>query len=161
MERRFEREPKLELAYYDFMATYVSMGQMERVPGSETCHPHAWYLSHHAVIQSSPTSWKVRVVFNVSRRIRIHGSLNNYLIPGPELQSYLSLIITNWKRHRFVFTADIVKIFHQVLIHQQIVICNASCGPQPLVRRQPSTAYRQSPTARHMNHSSPLEPWLS
>ena len=35
---------------------------------------------------------------------------------GPALQSDLSLILLNWRKYRYVFTADIVKMFRQIRI---------------------------------------------
>ncbi|XP_017890719.1 uncharacterized protein LOC108631379 [Ceratina calcarata] len=56
--RRFDRDSNLALEYRKFMLAYEQLGHMERVPPSEVENPRAWYLPHHAVIQS-----KIRIVF--------------------------------------------------------------------------------------------------
>ncbi|XP_046145643.1 uncharacterized protein LOC123988928 [Osmia bicornis bicornis] len=70
MYRRFARDPKLALAYREFMTVYENLGHMERIPASELDNSRAWYLPHHAVVQSTPLKWKIRVVFDASRKTR-------------------------------------------------------------------------------------------
>ncbi|XP_034172341.2 uncharacterized protein LOC117600703 [Osmia lignaria lignaria] len=114
MHRRFVRDPKLAQAYREFMSVYESLGHMEQVPTSEIDDPRAWYLPHHAVVQSTLSTWKIRVVFDASRRTCDRQCLNDFLMAGPALQRDLSLNLLNWRRYRYVFTADIVKMFRQV-----------------------------------------------
>ena len=45
--------------------------------------------------------------------------LNDYFAAGPALQSDLSLVLLNWRRFRYVFTADIVKMFRQIRVAPQ------------------------------------------
>lgn len=117
LERRFSKDSKLEEEYRKFMDTYLQLGHMEHVPESDTLEPRALYIPHHPVIQSTLTSWKLRVVFDASRKTSNGECLNKHLMTGVKLQSDLSLILTDWRRHRFVFTADIVKMFRQIKIH--------------------------------------------
>ncbi|XP_011883742.1 PREDICTED: uncharacterized protein LOC105570900, partial [Vollenhovia emeryi] len=114
MHRRFARDARLAQSYREFMETYESLGHMERVPPEETANPSAWYLPHHAVVQCSGTAWKLRVVFDASRQTKGGYSLNHYMMKGPPLQRDLALILLNWRRYRFVFTTDIVKMFRQI-----------------------------------------------
>ena len=119
MHRRFSRDPKLARAYREFMQVYEDLGHMTRIPIAEIRQPGAWYLPHHAVVQETPDKWKLRVVFDASRRTREGHSLNNFLLPGPPLQKDLSLVLLNWRRYLFAFTADIVKMFRQVGVHRE------------------------------------------
>ena len=52
---------------------------MVRLSTSETSNDRAWYLPHHAVMQSSQKQWKLRVVFDASRRTRDGSFLNDFL----------------------------------------------------------------------------------
>ena len=116
MERRFIRDAKLAHAYLDFMQEYEALGHMEQVLYHKLNNPGAWYLPHHAVVQSTLDRWKLRLVFDASRRTVHHGSLNQHLFPGPSLQGDLALILINWRQYRFAFTADIVKMYRQILV---------------------------------------------
>ncbi|XP_046141252.1 uncharacterized protein LOC123987702 [Osmia bicornis bicornis] len=114
--RKFTRDPKLASAYREFMRTYEALGHMTRVPADESVNSRSWYLPHHAVVQSTPAQYKVRVVFDASRRTHDQYRLNDFLMSGPPLQQDLSLVLLNWRRYKYVFTADIVKMFRQILV---------------------------------------------
>ena len=116
VQHRFETDPQLASAYRDFTATYEELGYMQCIPEPEIDNEKVWYLPHHAIMQRSALSKKIRVVFDASRKTRAGQSLNDFLIPGPALQRDLALILLNWRRYRFVFTADIVKMFRQIRV---------------------------------------------
>ena len=99
MHRRFARDPKLAQGYREFMQEYEKLGHMTPIPPTEIQQPRAWYVSHHSVIQETPDTWKLRVVFDASRRTREGHFLNNFLLSGPPLQRDLSLILLNWRRY--------------------------------------------------------------
>ncbi|XP_058798035.1 uncharacterized protein LOC131668142 [Phymastichus coffea] len=117
--RRFSRDPTLQQAYTDFMETYIKLGHMIPVPRSEIKNTRAWYHPHHPVITGTAEKPKIRVVFDASRRTHDKYCLNELLMSGPALQSDLSLILLNWRRYKYVFTADIVKIFRQILVARE------------------------------------------
>ncbi|XP_051175592.1 uncharacterized protein LOC127290821 [Leptopilina boulardi] len=119
-ERRFKQDIKLSEAYCEFMDKYESDGHMKRVPEEELNNPKAWYIPHHAVVQQTNNlDWKLRVVFNASRLTSQKKCLNDFLHAGPALQNDIGLILLNWRRHKVVFTADIVKMFRQILVHPE------------------------------------------
>ncbi|XP_070144622.1 uncharacterized protein [Drosophila kikkawai] len=62
---------------------------------------------------------KVRVVFNASSPSSNGNSLNDILYPGPVLQSDLTLQILKWRTFKFVFNADITKMYRQILLNQE------------------------------------------
>ncbi|XP_066585563.1 uncharacterized protein [Prorops nasuta] len=116
LHRRFGRDNQLANAYREFMITYEQLGHMERIPVTELANPNAWYLPHHPVIKRSP--WKLRVVFDASRQTSEQLSLNKLLHIGPALQKDLALVLTNWRKYRYVFFwGDIIKMFRQVIVH--------------------------------------------
>ncbi|XP_066585595.1 uncharacterized protein [Prorops nasuta] len=116
LHRRFLRDPKLAHDYCVFMESYKNLGHMQRVSKSEVDNPRAWYLPHHAVVQTIP-NWKLRVVFDASRRNANQHCLNEFLLVGQALQNDLSLILLQWRKYKFVFTTDIVKMFRQISLH--------------------------------------------
>ncbi|XP_058792416.1 uncharacterized protein LOC131664919 [Phymastichus coffea] len=109
--RRFLNDSKLANAYAEFMDTYLKLGHMERVPTTEINNPQAWYLPHHAVITHTSRQSKIRVVFDASRKTHDKQCLNDFFIAGPPHQNDLFLILLNWRRYRYAFTADIIKMF--------------------------------------------------
>ena len=119
MHRRFARDPKLAQEYREFMRQYEHLGHMTRVPASEIQQEAAWYLPHHAMVQASNLSWKLRVVFDASRRTRDGHFLNDFLFTGAPLQGDLSLVLLNCRRYLFAFTADIVKMFRQIHVKRE------------------------------------------
>lgn len=119
MQRRLSRDARLADAYGAFMKDYERLGHMTRVQASEIRCEDAWYLPHHAVVQDSGDKYKVRVVFDASRKTRGGHCLNDFLLSGPPLQGDLSLILLNWRKYRFAFTADIVKMFRQIRVKRE------------------------------------------
>jgi len=74
------------------------------------------YIPHHAVIKKSSTTTKLCVVFNASCRIRNGTTLNDHLLVGPKLQQDLPAIIARWRQWRYVYTANIAKMFRQIMV---------------------------------------------
>jgi len=69
----------------------------------------SYYFSHHAVLKPESTSTKLRVVFNAS-------SLNDIPHAGPVLQSVLTIQILKWRYFRYVYSADIEKMYRQIWV---------------------------------------------
>ncbi|XP_066595396.1 uncharacterized protein [Prorops nasuta] len=114
--RRFEKDPVLANEYRQFMQLYESLGHMCLIPENEISKKRAWYIPHHAVIQNGLSQRKIRVVFDASRLIAGQQCLNQFLLPGKSLQNDLSLILLGWRQFRYVFTADIIKMFRQIRV---------------------------------------------
>ncbi|XP_070137077.1 uncharacterized protein [Drosophila bipectinata] len=75
-----------------------------------------YYLPHHAVFKPESTTTKVRVVFNASSPSANGTSLNDILYAGPVLQSDLTIQILKWRYFKFVFNADIEKMYRQIWV---------------------------------------------
>ncbi|XP_043494166.1 uncharacterized protein LOC122519065 [Polistes fuscatus] len=149
LHRRFARDSRLAQAYREFMKSYEELGHMSRVPRSETLCQEDWYLPHNAVVQQDNSRWKLRVVFDASRRTRDGHSLNSFLLTGPASQGDLSLILLNWRRYRVVFTADIVKMFRQIRVvpeHQdyQRIIWSPDASSEPVKFRLNTVTYGEA-----------------
>ena len=72
-----------------------------------------WYIPHHGIYH--PQKFKVRVVFDCSATFEGH-SLNDKLIPGPDLISNLLGFLSRFRQEKLAFIADIEKMFFQVRI---------------------------------------------
>lgn len=90
---------------------------MEKVDDSD-CVP-SYYLPHHGVFKLDSTTTQLRVVFNGSSISSNGRSLNDNLYIGPTLQQDLVALITKWRFYKYVFSADITKMYRQILVHQR------------------------------------------
>lgn len=114
-ERKFVREPELHQRYIDFINEYIGMGHMVECNDSDI--EKGYYLPHHAVMKESTTT-KLRVVFDASRKTSTGISLNDCMMTGPKLQSDLVDIIMRFRLRKIAFTADIAKMYRQILISE-------------------------------------------
>lgn len=91
----------------------------------ESSENQRWYIPHHGVYHSRKPD-KIRLVFDCSAK---HGgtSLNDQLIPGPDLTNSLIGVLTRFRQEPVAFMADIEAMFYQV--SQKLnEIYFASCG---------------------------------
>ncbi|KMQ90572.1 bel12-ag transposon polyprotein [Lasius niger] len=118
MTRRFARDSAFGERYRVFMSEYLALGHMSPV-GAATANPGAavCYLPHHGVLRGPGPEAKIRVVFNGSSRTMDGSSLNASLHVGPNLLPALADILTRWRRHRYVFVADVEKMYRQIAVH--------------------------------------------
>jgi len=83
------------------MNDYQTLGHME-----VTRQPGKYFIPHHTVLKADSDISKLRVVFDASARSSSGLSLNDVLYTGPKLQTY-------------IFTADIVKMYQQIMIRPE------------------------------------------
>jgi len=62
---------------------------------------------------------KIRVVFDASSKASSQLSLNQCLHAGPKLQLDILDIITRFRLNKFLFTADVCKMYRQILIRPE------------------------------------------
>ncbi|XP_041451290.1 uncharacterized protein LOC111075664 [Drosophila obscura] len=114
-ENRLKRNVSFREQYNYVIQEYLDLDHMTEVPS--TNESANYYLPHHAVIKPESTTTKVRVVFNASSPSANGTSLNDLLHAGPVLQSDLTLQILKWRYFRYVFNADITKMYRQIWVH--------------------------------------------
>ncbi|XP_066595474.1 uncharacterized protein [Prorops nasuta] len=78
-----------------------------------------YYLPHHAVIKKNSLTTKVKVVFDASCRSDKGISLNEVLLTGPTIQDKLFEHILRIRLHKYIVTADIEKMYRQILVDPQ------------------------------------------
>ncbi|XP_055908451.1 uncharacterized protein LOC129943192 [Eupeodes corollae] len=115
LERRLDKDPKLKASYSQCIMEYLSLNHMEEVnlDGPILKSPFHYFLPHHAVFKESSTTTKLRVIFDAAAKTYDGTSLNQHLMIGPKLQID---IILKWRLHRFIITADIEKMYRQILV---------------------------------------------
>lgn len=110
-ERRFSGDQILKSEYLKFMQEYSQLHHM----APTTSSPMGTFLPHHGIWKAGPKP-KLRVVFNASHVTKSGKSLNDCLSAGQKLQTDLWTVVTRARFFKIFFTADIVKMFRQILV---------------------------------------------
>ena len=118
LERKLNHNPDLRSAYLKFMAEYESLGHMQKTTLTLDSLTHNHYvIPHHGIWQKGPSGMKLRAVFDASAKTSTGTSLNSILHTGPRLQSDITHIINRFRKHLYVMTADIEKMYRQINVH--------------------------------------------
>lgn len=116
MERRLLSNPSLKNDYFEFIKEYISLGHMSKSPDGNISDI-SYFLPHHAVMKEQSLTTKLRVVFDGSFPSSSGLSVNDLQMVGPNIQSDLLSILLRFRQHTFVVSADIVKMYRQVLVN--------------------------------------------
>jgi len=114
--RKLRLNPDQQGAYTEFLEEYERLGHMKQVTFPLSSSRQRVYIPHHPVIRDTSTTTRMRVVFDASSVTSNGTSLNQHLLTGPKLQQDLADISTRWRQYRYVYTADIAKMYRQILI---------------------------------------------
>lgn len=83
-------------------------------------HPDfSYFMPYHPVLKPDSSTTKLRIVFDASCRSTSNKSLNDILMVGPTVQDELLNIVLRFRMHRFVLTADIEKMFRQIVMNHK------------------------------------------
>lgn len=114
-ERKLNKDTKMKSYYIDFIQEYEQLGHMSLLNESQESKPE-YYMPHHGVFRESSLTTKMRVVFDASAASSNGISLNDIQMVGPVLQDDLFSILIRFRSHAYVVSADIAKMYRQVLI---------------------------------------------
>lgn len=117
LEKKLSRDPKLKAQYVECMQEYLDLQHMSEI----TIQPlsGSYYIPHHCVLKDSSTTTKLRVVFDASAKDATSQSLNDNMFNGPRLQLDLLDHLIRFRTFKIAFTADIAKMYRQILIHPE------------------------------------------
>ncbi|XP_029171362.1 uncharacterized protein LOC114940777 [Nylanderia fulva] len=116
LERRFRTDPSLATEYTAFLTEYANLGHMTKIfPTEFPAQAPAYYIPHRAVIREHSNTTRLRVVFNASCNTATGKSLNSALHVGAKLQTDLVAVVLQWRQPRFALSADIAKMYRQIL----------------------------------------------
>ena len=117
LKKKFNRDEKFRSEYTSFMEEIIAQGYAETVNEQETQNDshNVWYIPHHGVFH--PKKKKIRVVFDCSARFETI-SLNDLLLPGPDLTNDLLGVLLRFRKEQTAITCDIQKMFYQFEVHQ-------------------------------------------
>ncbi|XP_025264886.1 uncharacterized protein LOC112638071 [Camponotus floridanus] len=116
LEKRFKRYPDLKAQYAHFLREYLALGHMKQIHESVDGLSESFYFPHHCVFKSASPASGIRVVFDASSKSSTGVSLNDILMTGPVVQQDLISILLRFRTFRYVFVADIIKMYRQILI---------------------------------------------
>ena len=115
LERSLAKKPIVRSLYIENLKTYEATGHMSELKNDLT--HEGYYLPHHAVIKESSITTQLRVVFDGSAKSATGLSLNDVLMVGPAIQDTLFSLLTRFRSYTYVLTADIEKMYRQILVH--------------------------------------------
>ena len=121
LEKKLDKDKSLKARYSAFINEFLELGHMEEVPRNEIeiSPEKSFYLPHHCVLKDSSTTTKLRVVFDASVKTSTGTSLNELLMVGPKIQNDLFAILLRFRFYPIVFSADIAKMYRQVLLDKE------------------------------------------
>ncbi len=114
-EKSLRAKGKLD-AFNVELREYITLGHAEKIPWSELkLKPH-YYFPVHGVFKETSTTTKTRPVFDASSKTTSGYSLNDTLLPGPNLYPLLPDVIIRFRRFKVGMSAEISKMFREVLL---------------------------------------------
>lgn len=113
LEARCKKDPDLAIKIQGFFEDYQQSGHMVAVGPPPTDPSRSYYVPYHAIQNK-----KFRVVFDGSCPSSTGVSVNDLQFAGPKIQSDICEILLRFRTYRYALSADIVKMFRQVLVHQ-------------------------------------------
>ena len=115
-ERKLMKDELYRHQNVKFMAEYEQLGHMRKLSEDEV-KKFGYYIPHHGIMSIIGEKVKFRVVFNASAKTSTGVSLNDQLLCGPPVQSFIYSIMVRYRQHKYVFSCDIEKMYRQFLIH--------------------------------------------
>ncbi|XP_073821454.1 uncharacterized protein [Musca autumnalis] len=117
-ELSLARNPERKGNYDEVILEYLALGHMEKVQGLVD-YQDCYYLPHHGFFKPESATTKLRVVFNASCPSVGGRSLNDALYVGPTLQKNIVSLVLNWRIYKYVFNADITKMYRQIWVNPE------------------------------------------
>ena len=111
-----KRNPDLVEKYTDTIEDQLKQGIIEMVsPEEKSDSTIKHYIPHHAVINPSKATTKVRIVYDASAKTRPeHSSLNECMYRGPTMLQNLIGILLRFRLNKKAVVSDIEKAFIQI-----------------------------------------------
>ena len=113
---RMKRNPDLVEKYTEIIEEQLKRGIIEMVsPKVQSNNTIKHYIPHHAVINPSKATTKVRILYDASAKTRPeHSSLNECMYTGPIMLQNLVGISLRFRLNRIAVVSDIEKAFLQI-----------------------------------------------
>lgn len=101
------------------MIDYLQLGHMEVIPKTQIIDTQSYYMPHHAICRENRVTTKVRVVFDASCESNSGLILNSVLLKRPSIQEDLICIVTRFRPHKYILSADIKQMYRQIWVSEK------------------------------------------
>ncbi len=119
------RDERIRKAYAEKIEGYVEKGYAEEVKDLKTIPPQRKYIPQFPVVDWSKDSTPLRPVFDGKRKTPPDNkSLNDALLPGPNLANDLPTVLSGIRRAPIVFGTDIREMFLQIRLTEEDSYCH-------------------------------------
>ncbi|KAI4880096.1 hypothetical protein NFI96_007245 [Prochilodus magdalenae] len=115
LKRKFIANEKYKHDYIAYMKDLIEKGDVEEVH-DDGANGETWYIPHHGIYHPKKPE-KLRVVFDCSAKYK-GTSLNEHLLPGPDMINNLTGVLIRFREHRIALMCDIEKMFHQFHVQE-------------------------------------------
>ena len=117
---KYWKDPKIRQAFTDKVNDYVKKGYVAEVEDLSEVPVKCKYLPTFPVIDWSKDTTPLRPVFDGARKTPPDfKSLNDALLPGPNLSNDLPTVVTGMRRAPIIFGVDIREMFLQIKMPQK------------------------------------------
>ncbi|XP_063838164.1 uncharacterized protein LOC135087291 [Ostrinia nubilalis] len=115
MEKKLDKDPALKTSYEEQIENLLKNGYAEKAP--ETTTPgRTFYLPHFAVMH--PIKKKPRIVLDAAAKFN-GKSLNDALLPGPDLLQSLFGVLLRFREDPVAVVADIKEMFLRIQMREE------------------------------------------
>ncbi|XP_072403265.1 uncharacterized protein [Diabrotica undecimpunctata] len=116
LEHKLLKNNDMRLKYHQFIKEYIDLGHMSLAEDQDD--KNGFFLPHHCVLKAESTTTQLRVVFDGSAKSSTGVSLNDLMMVGPNIQDNLFYILLRFRKHNYVLSADVEKMYRQVLVQE-------------------------------------------
>ncbi|XP_064646567.1 uncharacterized protein LOC135499619 [Lineus longissimus] len=114
LEAHLKKKPEVQRQYRDAFQQNVDKGYIQKVGPVEAARD-GWYLPHFAIVKQDKQTTKVRIVYDAAARFG-GTSLNDEMLPGPNLQKDILEILLNFRRRPVALIGDVKEMFSQIVL---------------------------------------------
>lgn len=118
LEAKLQSNPKLKNQYIQFMSEYRELGHMTKVQDIDSS-VISYFMPHQGVLREDRLTTKLRVVFDASAVTTSGYSFNDLQMVGPTIQEDILSILLRFRKHTYVVSGDIAKMYRQILINPE------------------------------------------
>ncbi|XP_058449018.1 uncharacterized protein LOC131428978 [Malaya genurostris] len=155
LERRFDRNPIMKQQYKAFIDEYIALGHARIIDEKCDDESKGYFLPHHCVLKPESSTTKLRVVFDASSMSSTNLSLNDVMMTGPTVQPTLFDIVLRFRIPKYVFTADVSKMYRQVQVHKD------DCKYQKILWRDDRTEPLRTIELQTVTYGTSAAPFLA
>lgn len=121
LERKLDKNTSFGHMYCQQMNTLIAQGYVRKIIETEDQPKRTWYLPHFGVTNINKPN-KLRIVFDAAAKWQ-GTSLNDCLLPGPDLLMPLVAILMCFRQKPVAFAGDIKDMFLQIKIRPEDQQC--------------------------------------